>query len=89
MRIFALELDNDIRGIEQRDAYVEGIMRSLPHPCSSGALLLELYGKQGNMLTRTEWRLPNGLYVLLKPFLPVKGKRGLLSNLLIKSSSTG
>ncbi len=32
MRIFALELNNDIKGIEQRDVYVEGIIQSLPHP---------------------------------------------------------
>jgi len=32
MRIFALELDNDIKGIEARDAYVEGLIRRLPEP---------------------------------------------------------
>ena len=32
MRIFALELDNDIKGIEQRDAYIEGLIRKLPKP---------------------------------------------------------
>lgn len=32
MRIFALELDNDIKGIDQRDAYVEGLIRRLPEP---------------------------------------------------------
>ena len=32
MRIFALELNNDIKGIEQKDVYVEGIIQSLPHP---------------------------------------------------------
>ncbi|MBR4421599.1 MAG: carbon-nitrogen hydrolase family protein [Erysipelotrichaceae bacterium] len=32
MRIFALELDNDIKGIEQRDAYIEGLIRKLPEP---------------------------------------------------------
>ena len=32
MRIVALELDNDIKGIEQRDAYVESLVRKLPHP---------------------------------------------------------
>ena len=32
MRIVALELDNDIKGIEQRDAYVESLVRRLPHP---------------------------------------------------------
>lgn len=32
MRIFAFELNNDIKGIEQRDTYVEGIIQSLPHP---------------------------------------------------------
>ncbi len=32
MRIFALELDNDIKGIEQRDAYIEGLIRRLPEP---------------------------------------------------------
>ena len=32
MRIFALELDNDIKGIEQRDTYIEGLIRQLPKP---------------------------------------------------------
>ena len=32
MRVFALELNNDIKGIEQRDAYIEGILQALPHP---------------------------------------------------------
>ena len=32
MRIFALELDNDIKGIEARDAYVEGLIGRLPEP---------------------------------------------------------
>ena len=32
MRIFALELDNDIKGIAQRDAYIEGLIRKLPKP---------------------------------------------------------
>ena len=32
MRIFALELDNDIKGIERRDAYVEDLIRRLPRP---------------------------------------------------------
>jgi hypothetical protein len=30
MRIFALELDNDIKGIARRDAYVEDLIRRLP-----------------------------------------------------------
>ena len=32
MRIFALELDNDIKGIKERDAYVEGLIRKLDKP---------------------------------------------------------
>lgn len=32
MRIFALELDNDIKGIEQRKAYIEGLIARLPEP---------------------------------------------------------
>ncbi len=32
MRIFALELNNEIKGIERRDAYIEGLIRALPHP---------------------------------------------------------
>ena len=32
MRIFALELDNDIKGIEKRDAYIEALIRRLPKP---------------------------------------------------------
>lgn len=30
MRIFALELDNDVKGVEERDRYVEGLIRRLP-----------------------------------------------------------
>ena len=32
MRIFALELDNDIKGIENRKAYIEGLIQRLPRP---------------------------------------------------------
>ena len=32
MRVFALELNNDIKGIEARDAYVEDLIRRLPEP---------------------------------------------------------
>ena len=32
MRIFALELDNDIKGIEARKAYIEGLIEKLPKP---------------------------------------------------------
>ena len=32
MRIFALELDNDVKGIRERDAYAEGLIRALPRP---------------------------------------------------------
>ena len=32
MRIFALELDNDIKGIEQRKTYIEELIGSLPSP---------------------------------------------------------
>ena len=32
MRIFALELDNDIKGIEQRDEYIERLIKELPDP---------------------------------------------------------
>ena len=32
MRVFALELDNDIKGIERRDAYIEGLIRQLQRP---------------------------------------------------------
>ena len=32
MRIFALELDNDIKGIEQRKSYIEKLIGKLPHP---------------------------------------------------------
>ena len=32
MRVFALELDNDIKGVAQRDAYIEGLIRQLPKP---------------------------------------------------------
>lgn len=32
MRIFTLELNNDIKGIEQRDQYVEELISRLPEP---------------------------------------------------------
>lgn len=32
MRVFALELNNDIKGIQQRDVYVEGLLQALPRP---------------------------------------------------------
>lgn len=32
MRIFALELNNDIKGIEQRKAYIEALIKQLPKP---------------------------------------------------------
>ena len=32
MRIFALELDNDIRGIDKRKAYIEGLLAKLDRP---------------------------------------------------------
>lgn len=32
MRVFALELDNDIRGIAERKAYIEGLIARLPEP---------------------------------------------------------
>ena len=32
MRIFALELDNDIKGIKQRKEYMEAIIKELPYP---------------------------------------------------------
>ncbi len=32
MRIFALELDNDIKGLEERKAYMEGLIGRLPAP---------------------------------------------------------
>ena len=32
MRIFALELDNDIKGIDERKKYIEGLISALPSP---------------------------------------------------------
>ena len=32
MRVFALELDNDIKGVEERKAYIEGLVSRLPAP---------------------------------------------------------
>ena len=32
MRVFALELNNDIRGLEERKAYIEGLIARLPSP---------------------------------------------------------
>ena len=32
MRVFALELDNDLKGIAEREAYIEGLIARLPSP---------------------------------------------------------
>ncbi len=32
MRVFALELNNEIKGIEERKAYIEGLIARLPDP---------------------------------------------------------
>ena len=32
MRIFALELNNEIKGMAEREAYIEGLISKLPHP---------------------------------------------------------
>ncbi len=32
MRIFALELNNDIKGVDQRKQYIESIIAKLQHP---------------------------------------------------------
>lgn len=32
MRIFALELDNDIKGLEERKEYIESMIAKLPSP---------------------------------------------------------
>ena len=32
MRIFALELNNDLKGLAKRKAYIEDLLRKLPHP---------------------------------------------------------
>ena len=32
MRIFALELNNDIKGINERKRYIEGLIATLPSP---------------------------------------------------------
>ena len=53
MRIFALELDNDIKGIEQRDAYVERIIRSLPHP---DLVVLPELSRCSYMASREIWK---------------------------------
>ena len=53
MRVFALELDNDIKGIEQRDAYVEGLIRKLPKP--ELVVLLEL-SRCSYMASQAMWK---------------------------------
>ena len=32
MRIFALELNNDIKGLDRRKSYIEGLLEGLPAP---------------------------------------------------------
>lgn len=40
MRVFALQLDSDIKGLDARKAYVEGLVTKLPSP--DLVVLLEL-----------------------------------------------
>ena len=34
MRVFALELNNEIKGIKEREAYIEGLIAKLPERIS-------------------------------------------------------
>ena len=53
MRVFALELDNDIKGIGQRDAYIEGLIRQLPKP---ELIVLPELSRCSYMASQTMWK---------------------------------
>lgn len=53
MRIFALELDNDIKGIGRRDAYVEELIRKLPKP---DLVVLPELSRCSYMADQTMWK---------------------------------
>lgn len=53
MRIFALELNNDIKGIRRRDAYVEGLLQALPHP---DLVVLPELSRCSYMASREIWK---------------------------------
>ncbi len=53
MRVFALELDNDRKGIEERKQYIEGLLARLPAP--ELAVLPEL-ALCGYMASQGLWR---------------------------------
>ena len=53
MRIFALELDNDIKGIEERKQYIEGLIGKLPSP---GLVVLPELALCSYMASQAIWR---------------------------------
>ena len=53
MRIFALELDNDIKGIEERKRYIEGLIGKLPSP---GLVVLPELALCSYMASQAIWR---------------------------------
>lgn len=53
MRIFALELDNDIKGIARRKEYIEGLIASLPSP---DFVVLPELGLCGYMASQDAWQ---------------------------------
>ena len=52
MRIFALELDNDIKGIRERDAYTQELIASLPSP---DLVVLPELSRTGYMASQKIW----------------------------------
>ena len=53
MRVFALELDNDIKGIEQREAYIEGLIKMLLNP---GLVVLPELSRCSYMASQAAWQ---------------------------------
>ena len=53
MRIFALELDNDIKGVEERKQYIEGLIGKLPSP---GLVVLPELALCSYMASREIWK---------------------------------
>ncbi len=53
MRVFALELDNDIRGVEERKAYIERLIERLPSP---DLVVLPELAMCGFIPNQTIWR---------------------------------
>lgn len=78
MRVFALELDNDIKGIAQRKEYIESLIAQLPLP--DFVVLPELalcslwqVKKYGSMPITVELTRPHGQCRWQRNIIPISG----------------